>query len=101
MSCKDLKALYNGIDMNKSGKIDFSEFVAATLSQEKLMDDKKLRRTFDYFDTDSTGKISVANLKEALDINNDAKIKEIIKQVDTNKDGWIQYTEFVNMMKTN
>ena len=79
MCSSALEKMVKNVDLNNSGKIDFSEFVAATMSDEKLMDDRCLRHSFDYFDTDNTGKISVDNLKEALDINDDAKIKEIIK----------------------
>jgi len=39
------------IDINGSGKIDFTEFIVATSNRDKLFQRKGLEQAFDYFDT--------------------------------------------------
>jgi Ca2+-binding EF-hand superfamily protein len=45
-----LTELISKIDVDGSGRIDFTEFVAAAIEQDKIIDNEKLRRAFDYFD---------------------------------------------------
>mmetsp|Transcript_476 Transcript_476/g.463 ORF Transcript_476/g.463 Transcript_476/m.463 type:complete len:94 (-) Transcript_476:261-542(-) len=45
-------------DTDKSGAIDYSEWVVATISKKELLSDEKLRQAFDLFDGDGGGSIS-------------------------------------------
>ena len=74
-----LTKLISKIDVDGSGRIDFTEFVAAAIEQDKIIDNEKLRRAFDYFDKDLTGKITVQNLKEALKVCDNSKVRKIIE----------------------
>jgi calcium-dependent protein kinase len=44
-------------DTDKSGAIDYTEFIAATLDSQIFMKEEYLKATFDMFDKDKSGKI--------------------------------------------
>lgn len=46
-------------DLDKDGKVDFHEFVTASISKRKLLVDKNIKAVFDTFDIDHNGKISL------------------------------------------
>jgi calmodulin len=60
-----------------------------------------LKRTFNEFDKDRSGKIDKGELKSALESLgkrvNDASLTKLIQQVDVNQDGQIDFTEFVQL----
>lgn len=47
-------------------KINYSEFLMATLDVQKFMDDDKLQAIFNQFDTDSSGHITAENIVTAM-----------------------------------
>jgi len=89
-------------DADKSGAIDYSEWVVATINKDQLLSDEKLKQAFDLFDRDGGGTISSMEVKEVLGIGKafDEKIwDEIIGEVDIDGDGEISFEEFKLMMK--
>ena len=68
------------------------------MSEDTLED---LRRIFNKLDSDLSGSIDVDELRNALETTcteidaNEDMVKELIKQVDNNYDGCINYTEFI------
>jgi hypothetical protein len=38
--------------MDGSGSVNYTEFIAGAIEKDKLICDKKLRRAFEYFDSD-------------------------------------------------
>ncbi len=94
--------IFDSIDCNKNGKIDYSEFIAATIDKKIYLDEEKLFEAFNTFDKDKNGKISKDDFEKILkddDLLNDENIKKIISEVDKNKDGYIDYNEFLAMME--
>ena len=78
------------MDLNKDGKIEYSEFIVAALDEKNLMSEKRLKAAFDMYDKDKSGSISVDEIKKVLSFGKDIDeelIKKIITQVDENKDG--------------
>ena len=49
--------LLKGADTDRSGFIDYTEFLAATIDAQIYMRDDYLRTAFDMFDKDKSGKI--------------------------------------------
>jgi len=90
------------VDLDKSGEIDYSEFIAATLDRKEMMSKDKLEEAFNMFDKDGSGTITADELKEVLggkmDDMDDGVWDQIIKEVDTNGDGVISKEEFTEMM---
>lgn len=50
------------MDKNRSGKIDFNEFIIAMYNRRKLFQLQSLEDAFDYFDKDKSGEISKKEL---------------------------------------
>jgi len=90
------------VDLDKSGEIDYSEFIAATLDRKEMMSKDKLEAAFNMFDKDGSGEISADELKEvlggSLEDMDDTVWQQIVKEVDTNGDGVISREEFTAMM---
>jgi calcium-dependent protein kinase len=91
------------IDANQNGLIDYTEFIAACLHSYSYLQDAQLRSAFSYFDKDGNGTISKEELRECLESDeftlSDEEINKLIKGVDINDDGKIDYLEFITMMK--
>ena len=72
-------------------------FLAALLNSKEL---KEIRDTFSAIDADSSGAISMKELhnafKQAGEFRRDEDINEIIKKVDFDHNGEINYSEFVS-----
>ena len=94
--------MFNKVDADGSGEIDYSEFVVATMNDKALLSSDKLQTAFKMFDKDGGGTISNDEIKQILSFgqNLDEKvINDIIQQVDGNGDGEISVDEFAEMMK--
>ncbi|KAL8091661.1 calcium-dependent protein kinase 10-like [Apium graveolens] len=100
----EIKMMMDVADVNGKGVLNYGEFVAVTIHLQRMENDEHIHRAFMYFDKNSNGYIELDELREALadesGETNDNVINEIMREVDTNKDGQISYNEFVAMMKT-
>ena len=54
------------VDVHKNGKINYSEFIAATISIQQFLTEEKLWMIFRHFDVDDTEYISRENIVEAM-----------------------------------
>ena len=89
------------IDTDRSGFIEYSEFLVAAMDRKKLLSPEHLEAVFQAFDSDKNGKISAAELKNVLDYQQNLDISvyaNLIKEVDQNGDGCVDYREFKIMM---
>ncbi|KAJ3671445.1 hypothetical protein LUZ60_007524 [Juncus effusus] len=97
----EIQALMNAADIDNSGTIDYGEFLAATLHMNKLEREESLVQAFSFFDKDRSGFITIDELSQAcrefgLD---DVHLEDMIKDIDQNNDGQIDYSEFTAMMR--
>merc|ERR1719195_1075353 len=103
MSDQEVEQMFRSVDTDNSGFIDYTEFVVAATSQQNLTSEEKLRAAFNMFDKDGSGIISADEIREVLcfgganSLSAEA-VDAIIKQVDENGEGEIQFEEFVTMM---
>ena len=100
---KEVDEMFEKVDADGSGAIDYSEFVVATMNEKNMLSNNKLQTAFKMFDKDGGGSISTDEIKQVLSFgqNLDEKvIAEVIKQVDANGDGEISFEEFAEMMKS-
>ena len=96
---KEVERIMNEVDIDKSGTIDYNEFVLATINKQKLLNKEKLEATFKMFDKDGSGTITADEIKSVLGKTVDKNIlEEMIKEVDTNGDQEISLVEFKEMM---
>ncbi|KAJ4868539.1 Calcium-dependent protein kinase 5 [Raphanus sativus] len=97
----EIHDLMEAADVDNSGTIDYSEFIAATIHLNKLEREEHLVAAFRYFDKDGSGYITIDELQQACVDHSmtDVFLEDIIKEVDQNNDGQIDYGEFVEMMQ--
>lgn len=97
----DVEDVFESIDTDKSGVINYTEFLAATIDKNLYQQEEKLSQAFKMLDKDSSEKISLKEMMEALNLENEDDIKELeesIVKFDINKDGEIDFKEFCAMM---
>jgi calcium-dependent protein kinase len=87
-------------DTDKSGFIDYSEFLVASLNKTTLLSKQNLELAFKTFDRDGSGSISTEELKAVIgDAHiNDAIWQEIVREVDEDSNGEVDINEFKEMM---
>ena len=92
--------IFKKIDTDNSGNIEYTEFISASIDKNIYMNEQKLKNAFNLFDTDKNGKISKKEIERVLKMGVDAKeIDAIMAKHDTNKDGEIDFKEFMVMME--
>ena len=81
-------------------EINYTKFLAATVDWAKEMSRERLLEAFRIFDLDQNGKISAEELQAIFKGNhkNKEKFINMIKEVDKNGDGQIDFEEFFNHM---
>ena len=92
--------LLKGADINGSGSIDYTEFLAATMDAQMFLRDDYLKTAFDLFDKDKNGKIDRSELisllqgEDAANVIPSDELTKYIEKVDQNGDGEIDFEEF-------
>lgn len=100
-----VEGMFQRIDSDNSGHIEYSEFVIAAMNEKELLSNEKLRHAFNMFDVDGSGYVTRDELVEVLsyfqavdkDVDSDI-INRIIHQVDEDEDGTVDFDEFSAMM---
>ncbi|KAH7661642.1 Non-specific serine/threonine protein kinase protein [Dioscorea alata] len=97
----EIYTLMQAADVDNSGTIDYGEFIAATLHFNKIEREDHLFAAFSYFDKDGSGYITQDELQQACEEFGieDIRLEEIIREIDQDNDGRIDYNEFVAMMQ--
>ncbi|XP_018437012.2 calcium-dependent protein kinase 12-like [Raphanus sativus] len=97
----EIQELLCSADVDESGTIEYGEFLAATIHLNKLEREENLMAAFSFLDKDSSGCITIDELRQAwkqFGIK-DSNLDEMIKDIDQDSDGQINYGEFVAMMR--
>merc|ERR1712087_484691 len=90
------------LDVAKIGEINFEALVNAAVHDYLIASDQRLYEAFRDLDDDEDGKIKTSQLKEKIQqMNVYGKAEELIKiidSVDLDKDGTIDYEEFLRAL---
>ncbi|CAD8117798.1 unnamed protein product [Paramecium sonneborni] len=99
------ETMANGImeqlDVNESGKVDFTEFISAALLQQQKITINNIKQAFRMFDLDGNGLISKSELESifgGIEIDTQAW-EDILLKCDLNQDGFIQEDEFLRLLE--
>ena len=93
--------IFDKADIDGNGAIDFGEWCTATIKQNELLNDANMRAAFNLFDKDGGGTIEASEIAAILGhnaTNDDAVWQEVVREVDINGDGQIDFEEFKIMM---
>ena len=92
--------IFKQIDTDSSGTIEYIEFISACIEKNIYLNEERLREAFNLFDSDKSGKISRSEIEKVLKLGVISKeIDAIMAKHNTNKDGEIDFKEFMKMMK--
>lgn len=69
MSDEEVEQMFNAVDADKSGFIDYTEFIVATVNSEEFNSNEFLQAAFKLFDKDGSGSISADEIKAVLGFN--------------------------------
>jgi calcium-dependent protein kinase len=101
---EDIDQIFLNLDSDNNGFIEYEEFIRAAIDKEVFLKDNILKFAFRYFDKDDSGEISYNEIEEVFkgsitkgDV--EENLKKIIKEVDTNGDGLIDFGEFCDVMR--
>jgi calcium-dependent protein kinase len=97
-SNEELESMFVALDIDCTGKVHYSEFLAGALEAHGSIDEARIAEAFDRLDSDDSGFITVENLAEFIghDISK-GYIDSIIDEVDGNDDHKIGYQEFLDL----
>ena len=83
------------MDYQNNKKINYSEFLAATIDIQDFLNESRLRAVFNQFDTDSSGKITEENIMLAMQkLGREISRKDVhdmIVQHDRTGDGMLSF----------
>eukprot|EP00511_Aplanochytrium_stocchinoi_P007376 CAMPEP_0204831178 /NCGR_PEP_ID=MMETSP1346-20131115/10058_1 /ASSEMBLY_ACC=CAM_ASM_000771 /TAXON_ID=215587 /ORGANISM="Aplanochytrium stocchinoi, Strain GSBS06" /LENGTH=411 /DNA_ID=CAMNT_0051961999 /DNA_START=576 /DNA_END=1811 /DNA_ORIENTATION=+ len=104
-SPESIEAIFNEVDIDGSGNIDYTEFIMAAMNRNELLSKDRLAAAFQMFDQDGDGSITWKEIKQVLTSATDnavtiKHVQEMINQADIDGDGCLSVNEFVEMMMT-
>ena len=95
--------IFSLLDGDNNGYIDYEEFLRATLDRSFFVNENVLNIAFKFFDKENTGYISKDKIMSYFigTKMTEELFKNIFDEIDTNKDGKIDFQEFKAMMQYN
>ena len=107
VSKEEAAKITEDLDSDKSGEVEFEEFVSYMIKlkgDEELSEEEEVIRAFEVFDANGDGHITCNEFSYILcNLGDDRFSKEecndIFKEADLNKDGKLNYKEFVDFWK--
>lgn len=95
-----VEELFKALDLNNTQEIQYSNFLAAMVQSRIQLSEEHLRQTFRRFDTDRSGVITIANLKEVLGETFDGEqVEKLMKEADFLDDNQICYEEWIQYLQ--
>ncbi|KAK2154774.1 hypothetical protein LSH36_258g05110 [Paralvinella palmiformis] len=97
----ELQEIINEVDIDGNGKIDLDEFIVM-MARQQCLSPAELEQAFRMFDRDHDGFIDARELRHLLtnlgEKLTDQEVDEMIREVDVDGDGKVDYGEFVAML---
>ena len=67
---EDVDKIFNAIDVNGSGTIEFTEFLLACIPEKVILSKENMAVVFKFFDDDGSGQISKEEIKRVFSSKN-------------------------------
>lgn len=91
---EDIDLIFDNCDIDKSGFIDYSEFLTVSMTWNKVLKQEKVKMIFDFFNAGKNGNLSLDMLKSYFPEATEQDWKEFLAEIDVNGDGDISLDEF-------
>ena len=103
-SDEEIDALFNKLDENKSGIIEYEELVRGFSDREKLLNEKNMKEAFNFFDKDKNGYINWEEISKVVFQNKKMPkffMKQFLEEIDQEKgkDVNITFEDFCKIIK--
>ena len=102
---EELRKSFQSVDVDHNNKIDYTEFLASNLSTKVFLKEEKLKEAFLAFDINDNGAIKKEDIIRTLKLDNlpdkNKIASSIIEENDFDKDGKINFTDFLKLMHNN
>lgn len=94
---EDYRQIFDAVDLDGTGKIRYTEFLAATIEAQGAISEERLAEAFDRIDADDSGFISAQNLRDMLGSDfPEEEINAIIGEA-SSEEGKISYSDFLRL----
>lgn len=94
----EAKTLMADMDQDGDGTISQEEFAAAHVAKQLGNDMDEIKKSFNVFDADGDGFVSHAEIEKLCHFLQPEVVKDLIKEVDGNNDGKINFKEWLEAM---
>ena len=102
LASEEVEMIMRNCSYLESGKINYSDFLVATLSKKALMNEEVMWEAFKIFDSDNTGKINLKSLNSALNKAGceftQQEFDELIAEAQIDENSDIDYENFKIIM---
>ena len=99
----EIKKAFKSVDIDQNNAIDYTEFLAANIDDNIYLKEEKLKEAFRKFDLEDVGYIKKEDIIRVLKLDNledkDKIANKIIEENDFDKDGKINFNDFMTAMK--
>ncbi len=103
LSRNEIEEVFDNIDKNENGNIEYEELIRALTDKEKLLSDKNLKEAFTFFDKDNSGSISWNEIAEIVYPEGKIPqniIKEFLKEIGQKDENMtIDFQEFKKILQ--
>lgn len=93
-----ITSIFNSVDTDGSGLIDYSEFCAAALREGTYRCEQSIQAAFRVFDQDGNGQISRSELDAVIARNECEDLDQLLSEWDSDGDGQLSFDEFRSMV---
>jgi len=99
----ELQEMISEVDKDNTGKIEFNQFLDIFIRKMRVTDPQdELIDAFKVFDKDGNGFITASEFHHTMILQGNSytveEVQEMLKDIDTDGDGCINFLEFVKMM---
>ena len=97
---EDVQKIFNNIDTDNSGKIEYTEFIASCIKESLYLDKNRLKEIFEAIDKNKTGKITQDDIISVLKLgpNSTQKLEVYSNKLFKDNDGKIDFEQFIKMI---
>ena len=92
--------MFQTIDTNEDGRIEYTEFIAACINENLYLEKKRLLEIYQAIDKKLIGRISKDNIKSALQLDEECckKFEKLMNKLYKDNDGKIDFEQFIKMI---
>ena len=104
IEAEEMDRMLQIIDTTGRNKIEFSQFLMACIPEKVLLTNENMAVVFKIFDEDGSGQISMEEVQRVFEVFTRKSMSDevstgILQQIDINRDGNLNFDEFIYLMK--